>query len=963
MNNSAFISLVYNAALLLVLVFLYDLIARYLRQRSWGFKVLTGLLLGAISIAVMLAAWHLYSGVMFDTRSVVLSMGTLFYGTVPGLIAGVIAAAYRASQGGSGAVMGVSVIAMSVVVGALWRRWRHVARRDPSILELYLFGLTVHVCMLALTATLPDPLATLRQIAVPVIVIYPLASVLLGLVMIDQRRRRRTLTTLRESEQRYRSLFEDSPVAMWEEDDSAVKAYLEELVAEGVDDVLGFLLTHPEEYARCVALARTLDANKAAVRLFEAGTREELLARNSDLYRRETDRGIYHFWAAMLSGERSATFEEANLSLKGRELHVLETCTVVPGHESTFDRVYIADVDISERRRAEEERAESHDLLANLARLVPGVVYQYRLCPDGSSSFPYSSPGMVDIYEVTPEEVREDATAVFGRLHPDDLDRVSETILESARTLETFLCEFRVVLPEQGPRWRWSQAHPERTADGGTLWHGIISDVTPQKEAEQEIRRQAEQLRRTVEGSVLAMGHIVEMRDPYTAGHQRRVAELAVAIAAEIGASEAELEGLRLAALIHDIGKLVVPAEILTKPGRLSEDEFALIKEHSQAGHDVICQVEFELPVADIVLQHHERLDGTGYPQGLAGDEILPGGPGHRGRRRLRGDDLPSALPARPVARECHRRAARGRGRPLRSRGRRRLPGAPREGLCLLRRRRAWIATALAVQCLDGLSRRAMPSSFEDPPGMPPEDLYRSILRASPDDITVTDLEGRILLVSPAAVSMLGHEREEEMLGRPMLDYLAPEDRQRAEASIGLMFDGVYTGPAEYTAVRTDETRFPIEVNGEFTRDALGRPTGMVFIVRDVTQRKLAEQALRASEERFRVLFEDHRAVMLLVEPDSGQILDVNEAAARFYGYSREQLRAMRIDQINQLPPEEVAAGRRRAVGQKAGTVHLSASAGQRRGAHRGGVLHAGDDRRPADALLHHPRRDGAQAG
>ena len=246
----------------------------------------------------------------------------------------------------------------------------------------------------------------------------------------------------------------------------------------------------------------------------------------------------------MLDGERSATFEEANLSLKGKELHVLETCTVVPGHETTFDRVYIADVDITERRRAEVEGAESHDLLANLARLVPGVVYQYRLNPDGSSSFPYSSPGMFDIYEVTPEEVREDATAVFGRLHPDDRDRVSETILESARTLETFLCEFRVVLPGQGQRWRWSQAHPERTADGGTLWHGIISDVTPQKEAEQEIRRQAEQLRRTVEGSVLAMSHIVEMRDPYTAGHQRRVAELAVAIAAEMGATEAELEGL-----------------------------------------------------------------------------------------------------------------------------------------------------------------------------------------------------------------------------------------------------------------------------------------------------------------------------------------------------------------------------------------------------------------------------------
>ena len=130
---------------------------------------------------------------MFDTRSVVLSMGTLFYGTIPGVIAGVVAAAYRASEGGPGAVMGVSVCVMSVVVGAAWRRWRHVARRDPGVLELYLFGLTVHVLMLALTVTLPRSIAgdTFRDIALPVIVIYPLASVLLGLLMIDQRRRRR----------------------------------------------------------------------------------------------------------------------------------------------------------------------------------------------------------------------------------------------------------------------------------------------------------------------------------------------------------------------------------------------------------------------------------------------------------------------------------------------------------------------------------------------------------------------------------------------------------------------------------------------------------------------------------------------------------------------------------------------------------------------------------------------------
>lgn len=151
-------------------------------------------------------------------------------------------------------------------------------------------------------------------------------------------------------------------------------------------------------------------------------------------------------------------------------------------------------MDDTESARLKEQRDYSQNLLENLARLVPGVIYQYRLHPDGHSEFPWSSPGMNLIYEVTPEEVRTDATIVFGRLHPEDRDRVSAAILESARTLETFYCEFRVILPRQGLRWRWSQAQPERIADGGTLWHGIIIDITERKLTEQQNLKLQEQL-------------------------------------------------------------------------------------------------------------------------------------------------------------------------------------------------------------------------------------------------------------------------------------------------------------------------------------------------------------------------------------------------------------------------------------------------------------------------------------
>jgi signal transduction histidine kinase len=212
-SGSGFLYLVENAALLLVLAYLYDLIVRLLRAQTLLVKVLTGTVLGGISVALMLASWRLESGVIFDTRSVALSTGTLFFGTVPGLIAGAIAAAYRITQGGSGALAGTSVIAMSVAVGVAWRHLRRIWVRDPGVLELYLFGLTVHACMLLLMFLLPwpSPLAVLREISIPVIVIYPLATVALGLLLVDQRRRRRSEEALRESEERNRAIIAALP--------------------------------------------------------------------------------------------------------------------------------------------------------------------------------------------------------------------------------------------------------------------------------------------------------------------------------------------------------------------------------------------------------------------------------------------------------------------------------------------------------------------------------------------------------------------------------------------------------------------------------------------------------------------------------------------------------------------------------------------------------------------------------
>ena len=118
------------------------------------------------------------------------------------------------------------------------------------------------------------------------------------------------------------------------------------------------------------------------------------------------------------------------------------------------------------------------------------------------------------------------------------------------------------------------------------------------------------------------MSRTVEARDPYTAGHQRRVADIASAIAEEMGLIEDQVEGIRLGAIIHDIGKIQSPAEILSKPTKLTEIEYKLIKAHAATGYDILKDIKFPWPVADIAHQHHERMDGSGYPQGLKGNEI-----------------------------------------------------------------------------------------------------------------------------------------------------------------------------------------------------------------------------------------------------------------------------------------------------------------------------------------------------
>lgn len=459
-----FLDLIHNIALIVAASVVLSLVSRHWGVRTPAGRVVSGLLFGAVVLVGMATPVTVGPGVIFDGRSIVLTAAGVLGGPVVAGIAAVIAAAYRISLGGTGAVVGVAVIVESATLGVGFYYLRRRRAELVGPLHLLALGLIVNAIMLALFTQLPGGLTTpaMQQIALVAITIYPVATAAVCWFLLENDGRIALREALSLSEEQLALAIKSSGIGMW---DWKVKT------------------------------------GKVIV----------------------NDR-----WAGLVG--------------------------------------YAVD------------------------ELAPITIDTWRRL-----------------------------------VHPSDLVRAERAEeLHFSGATPSYRAEIR--MRHKDGHWVWVDTMgqvTERDAAGLPVrMTGTHIDATERNVSEQALRESHSKMEHMVHDVAESMGRVVEARDPYTQGHQQRVAGLARQIADRMGLEEDEVDAIEMAGLLHDVGKLHVPAEILTKPGQLSEAEFALIREHPQQGYDILKDISFPWPIADMVLHHHERMDGSGYPQGLPAADI-----------------------------------------------------------------------------------------------------------------------------------------------------------------------------------------------------------------------------------------------------------------------------------------------------------------------------------------------------
>ncbi len=287
-------------------------------------------------------------------------------------------------------------------------------------------------------------------------------------------------------------------------------------------------------------------------------------------------------------------------------------------HEGKIIGIVSVARDITDRKRAEEALQESEKKYRELFDFLPIPVYEM----DFEANMTSVNRAIYETFRGTEEDLKKGFKG-WQLLSPEEVDKSAKNIQRLLEGEQIGGTEYVLKRLDGSvfPAIVISSVIYDKGKPVGL--RGAIVDITERKRSEERLQETLQRLSKAVNATIQVIVSAVEVRDPYTAGHQIRSSDLALCIATEMGLPQENIDGIRMAGSIHDVGKLSVPAEILSKPTKLTNIEFSLIKEHCRKGYEMLKDVESPWPLAEIVYQHHERMNGSGYPRNLKGDEIL----------------------------------------------------------------------------------------------------------------------------------------------------------------------------------------------------------------------------------------------------------------------------------------------------------------------------------------------------